>query len=528
MPSSTAAPTRSPTRWPTRGVKRGDRVVVFAANSVAAVVAFWAVLKANAVVSLVNPQSKPGQLAYCLRDLRASALIAEAQLADEFVSAAAASPHLRAVIVSGALDPGRAHSLPGFMTLADALGAHRDPAAPARRCLDVDLASIIYTSGSTGEPKGVMLTHRNMLTAATSIAAYLGNVEDDVILGALPLAFDYGLYQMIMAFAAGARLVLEPSFAVVPKVVARMASERVTALPLLPTVCSLLAEMKTLPEFDLGERPLRDGLRRRPDGEAHRISRAHVPAGADLFDVRAHRVQAVHLPSARRPRPEARERRDRDPQHRTVARRRKRPRGRVRTRSGQLVIRGATVMQGYWDDPALTAERLKPGPLPGERVLYTGDLCTRDDEGYLYFVARTDDMIKSRGEKVAPREVEIALTGIPGVKEAAVIGVPDPVLGQAVKAFVVVEDGITLLPGEILAACRRRLAPSGVPRHVEFLSSLPRTATGKIDKRGAVMTAAASCRVNRPRRRGTCRDHAAPKTRRAAARPLGSCGARAP
>ena len=464
-----------------RGVTRGDRVIVFAGNSVAAVVSFWAVLKANAVVSLVNPQSKPGQLAYCLGDLRASAMIADAGLADEFVSAAA-SPHLRAVIVSGPLDPERARTLPGFMSLADALGPDGDPVPPARRCLDVDLASIIYTSGSTGEAKGVMLTHRNMLTAATSIAAYLGNVEDDVILNALPLAFDYGLYQMIMAFAAGARLVLEPSFAVVPQVVARMSRERVTALPLLPTVCSLLAELKTLREFDLGSV-------RYVTVSGAALTAKHIEFLEGAFP-QARIFSMFGLTECKRCTYLPPEDLDRKPASVGIAipntelwliddsGREVGPH-----RIGQLVIRGATVMQGYWGDPALTAERLKPGPLPGERVLHTGDLCTRDEDGYLYFVARKDDMIKSRGEKVAPREVEIALTGIAGVKEAAVIGVPDPILGQAVKAFVVVQDGITLLPSEILAECRRRLAPSGVPRHVEFLPSLPRTPTGKIDKR---------------------------------------------
>ena len=146
------------------------------------------------------------------------------------------------------------------------------------------------------------------------------------------------------------------------------------------------------------------------------------------------------------------------------------------------MVRGATVMQGYWNDPALSDVRLKPGPLHGERVLYTGDLCTRDRDGYFYFVARMDDMIKSRGEKVAPREVEMVLSEILGVKEAAVIGVPDPVLGQAVKAFVVLEDRACVSSAEIVAACRRSLAASSVPKYIEFPSALPKGATGKVDK----------------------------------------------
>jgi amino acid adenylation domain-containing protein len=464
-----------------QGVRRGDRVVIFAGNSTDTVLAFWAVLKANAVVSILNPLSKPGTLAYCLDDLRASALIADASLATEFLPAVARTPSLQTVIVSGPLDAYHARTLPRFLTFADALDRDANGSAPARRCIDVDLASIIYTSGSTGDPKGVMLSHRNMITAANAITTYLGNVADDVIMCALPLAFDYGLYQMIMAFAAGARLVLEPSFAVVPQVVARMSKERVTALPLLPTLCSLLSEMKTLGEFDLS-------AVRYVTVSGAALTAKHIEFLKRSFR-RARIFSMFGLTECKRCTYLPPEDLDRKPASVGIAipntelwlvddeGREVGP-----NRIGQLVIRGATVMQGYWNDPALTAERLKPGRFPAERVLYTGDLCTRDEEGYLYFVARMDDVIKSRGEKVVPREVEIALGDIPGVREAAVIGVPDAVLGYAVKAFVVPEPGTVLSAKEITAALRRRLAAASIPKFVEFLSTLPRGATGKIDK----------------------------------------------
>jgi acyl-CoA synthetase (AMP-forming)/AMP-acid ligase II len=149
---------------------------------------------------------------------------------------------------------------------------------------------------------------------------------------------------------------------------------------------------------------------------------------------------------------------------------------------GQLVIRGATVMKGYWEKPESTAKKLKPGPLPGEQVLYTGDYCRLDEDGYLYFVGRMDDIIKSRGEKVAPKEVESVLMNIHGVKEAAVIGVPDDLLGQAVKAFVVLEQGVTLTEKDILRECLQRLENFMVPKVVVFIDSLPKTTTGKIKK----------------------------------------------
>jgi acyl-CoA synthetase (AMP-forming)/AMP-acid ligase II len=151
---------------------------------------------------------------------------------------------------------------------------------------------------------------------------------------------------------------------------------------------------------------------------------------------------------------------------------------------GQLVIRGPTIMRGYWEKPEATAKKLKPGPLPGEQVLYTGDYCKLDSEGYLYFVARMDDIIKCRGEKVAPREVEAVLFNVHGVREAAVIGVPDELLGQAVKAFVVLEPGAALTEKDILRACHDKLENFMVPKYVALVPDLPKTDTGKIKKTG--------------------------------------------
>jgi acyl-CoA synthetase (AMP-forming)/AMP-acid ligase II len=148
---------------------------------------------------------------------------------------------------------------------------------------------------------------------------------------------------------------------------------------------------------------------------------------------------------------------------------------------GELVVRGRHVMRGYWGDPAATAARFRPGPLPGERVCYTGDLFRMDADGYYYFVGRKDDIIKSRGEKVSPKEVENVLYGLEGVLEAAVIGVPDPILGEAVKAFVVSKYG-DLTEAAVLRHCREHLEDLMMPKYVEFCGELPKTASGKIKK----------------------------------------------
>ena len=453
------------------GVEHGDRVVVFADNTVETVVAFWAVLKANGVVSIVNPLTKADKLAYLLNDCRPTALITDKHLERVYDAPARACRHLRQVLVSGT---------PGW---DQALAAGNRAAPPARKAIDIDLAAIIYTSGSTGDPKGVMLTHRNMLAACTSISTYLDIKSDEVILGVLPLAFDYGLYQMIMAFAAGARLVLERSFAFPAQVLKVMAQERVTGFPGVPTIFALLGEFKSLRDYDLSSI-------RYVTNTAAALPAKHITMLTDLFP--AARIYSMYgLTECKRctylpPKDLARK-----PGSVGIAipntelwivdehDRRVGP-GVV----GQLVIRGATVMKGYWEKPEATAKKLKPGPLPGELVLYTGDYCWLDEEGYLYFVGRMDDVIKSRGEKVAPKEVELVLMNIPGVKEAAVIGVPDPILGHAVKAFVVLEEGIELAERHMQKECQSRLENFMVPKYIVTVPSLPKTDTGKIRKIG--------------------------------------------
>jgi amino acid adenylation domain-containing protein len=465
------------------GVERGDRVVVFADNTVETVISFWAVLKANAVVSIVNPLTKSDKLKYLLDDCRPTALITDAHIYSVFAEPARACRQLRRVIVSGVIEDAKLAALPHAQRWDEAVAGGDHMAAPARTCIDIDLASIIYTSGSTGDPKGVMLTHRNMLTACTSIASYLELQEDEVILGVLPLAFDYGLYQMLMAFRTGARLVLERSFTFPAQILNLMVDEGVTGFPGVPTIFSILAELKSLKDYDLSKI-------RYVTNTAAALPVKHILMLRDIFP--AARIYSMYgLTECKRctylP-PQDIERKPSsvgiaipntemwivDEDGNKVA-----P-GTI----GQLVIRGATVMKGYWEKPEATAVKLKPGPLPGEQVLYTGDHCKMDEEGYLYFVGRMDDIIKSRGEKVAPKEVENMLMNIPGVREAAVIGVPDEILGQAVKAFVVLEEGVTMSEKQLQKECQSRLENFMVPKYIVTVPNLPRTDTGKIKKTG--------------------------------------------
>jgi amino acid adenylation domain-containing protein len=461
------------------GVARGDRVVIFADNTVETVVSFWAALKANAVACIVNPLTKSGKLEYLLNDCLPAALITDKHLFAVFKDPARGCPSLRRVIVSGPVSDAELTELPNAVRWEAA--AADGGAAPARSCIDIDLAAIVYTSGSTGDPKGVMLTHRNMMTACASIASYLELREDEVILNVLPLAFDYGLYQMIMAFRTGARLVLERSFAFPAQMLGLVTSEKVTGFPGVPTIFATLAELKSLKDHDLSSI-------RYVTNTAAALPVKHIRMLTELFP--SARIYSMYgLTECKRCTYLPPEDLGRKPLSVGIAIPNTEmwivdeDNGRVGPDVvGQLVIRGATVMKGYWGKPEATARKLKPGPLPGEQVLYTGDYCRMDAEGYLYFVGRGDEIIKSRGEKVAPKEVESVLVNIPGVREAAVIGVPDELLGQAVKAFVVIEQGKAISEKELQRECQRRLENFMVPKHIVIVPSLPRTDTGKLSK----------------------------------------------
>ena len=466
-----------------RGIARGDRVIVFADNTVAAVVSFFAVLKANAVVSMVNPQTKEDKLAYVLNDCRAAAIISDSQLMATLAPAVKKARHLSLAIVAGDAD---LTGLSGVRETAhwdETLAGARSDRPPTRRGIDIDLASIVYTSGSTGEAKGVMLTHRNMMAAATSVSTYLENVEDDVIIGLLPLSFDYGLFQLIMAVRCGARLILERSFTYPAEVLNRMVEEKVTGFPAVPTIFAILGGLRDISRYDFSRIRYVTNTAAALSLKNIEMIRQTFPA-AKVFSMYGltECKRCTYLPPADI---------DRKPLSVGIAipntelwivneRDERVGPGEV----GQLVIRGATVMRGYWEKPEETAKKLRPGPLPGEMVLYTGDYCKLDEEGYLYFVGRMDDIIKSRGEKVAPKEVESAIVDLPGVREAAVIGVPDPILGQAVKALVVLDEGSTVTERDIQGQCARRLENFMVPKFIEIVAELPKTTTGKIKKTG--------------------------------------------
>ena len=458
-----------------RGLARGDRVAIYMDNTWPCVVSIFATLIAGGVFLIVNPQTKADKLAFILDDSGAKFLLSDAHLAKEYGAALAHARERPAAIVSG--EPGD-----GAESLDTVVASAAPLAERAATTIPLDLAALIYTSGSTGNPKGVMQTHLSMTFAAGSLVEYLRLGASDRILCALPLAFDYGLYQLLMSVRLGATLVLERSFTFPAQVFARMRETHVTVFPGVPTVFAMLLaahgrEPLSFPEVTR----VTNTAAALPDDFALRLREVFPNAliykmyglteckrvsylEPELVDAKPGSVgkaipgTEVYLLSA--------------DGHEV-------PPG----ETGILHVRGPHVMLGYWNRPDLTALMLKPGKLPGERVLCTQDHFRMDADGFLYFVGRTDDIIKTRGEKVSPVEVENVLHAIDGVREAAVVGVPDELLGQAIRASVVLKSGATLTDRQIRAYCASHLENFMVPRDIVICADLPRTTTGKVSKK---------------------------------------------
>lgn len=465
------------------GVVRGDRVMIVLDNSVEAAAALFGVLRAGAIFTIVNPQTKTDKLVYLLNDCRCRVVIIDRLLERVYQAAFPAAPHLEAALIvrdEGKAEGGRlAHvRLESFERAVAA--ASRSPLAC--RTIPTDLAGIVYTSGSTGDSKGVMLTHTNMVMAAESITTYLRNVPDDVVIGLLPMSFDYGLYQWLMVNQFGGTLVLEQSFAYPMAIINLIEKEKVTGLPVVPTIVSILRQYEA------------KGLRlegvRYVTNTAAALAVSHIETlkrlcpGARIYSMYGltECKRVCYLP------PEDLDRKPTsvgipmpnmevfvlDPQGNEV------PPETV----GELVIRGPHVMRGYWEKPQVTAEWLKPGKLPGEMWLWSGDAFKRDAEGYLYFIGRKDDIIKTRGEKVSPREVENVLYSLAGVQDVAVVGEPDEILGQAIHAYLTLHEGTEYTTAQVVHHCAAHLEGFMVPKKVTFLSSMPKTTSGKVKKTG--------------------------------------------
>ena len=467
-----------------RGLARGDRVLIFTKTGVRALSAVYGVLRAGCAFVVVGESIKPPKLAYIIDDCEAGAIIAHADKADVVKDALDGTESNPSILWIGSSEEPPAAVGKNASTWESVANSPDDEnlAKEFPDIIETDIAALIYTSGSTGEPKGVISTHHNMVSAARSIIQYIGNTEDDVVIDVLPLSFDYGLYQAIMTFMFGGALVLESSFFYIHRVLETVAREKVTGFPLVPSAAAMLCKLQDTGKYDLsgvryvtstGSVLTREHIRRirelMPNArlfsmygltECKRVS--YLPP--EQLSARPTSV-GVPMPNCRVRIVDA----DGDPL----------PRG----ETGELVVEGPNVMQGYWGALEATEKTFRRGKYPHDRVLYSGDFFKTDEEGFLYYVGRNDDLIKTQGFRVGPQEVEKVIGDLDGVMETAVIGVPHDVMGQVVKAFVVLKPGVSLKEKDVLRHCSDNLEPFMIPKSIVFLEALPRNEHGKVDKR---------------------------------------------
>jgi acyl-CoA ligase (AMP-forming) (exosortase A-associated) len=465
------------------GVGRLERVAIYLPKQLESVVGMFGAARAGCVFVPVNPLLKAPQVAHILRDCGVRALVTSPDRARDLASVLADCPELRSLALT---DGGETPEAPSHVTLHrwSAL-VGRPRALRAHPVIDSDMVSIFYTSGSTGKPKGVVLSHRNMVTGALSVAQYLRNVPEDRLLAVLPFSFDYGFSQLSTAFHAGACVALM-DYLFPRDVVALAARERATGLAGVPPLWIQLAELDWPEEARASLRYITNSGGRMPVATLTKL-RARLPRTKPyLMYGLTEAFRSTYLP------PEEIDRRPDSigkaiPNAEILV---VRPDGTqcAPDEPGELVHRGGLVGLGYWNDPAKTAERFRP--LPGqdaglvipEIAVWSGDTVRRDAEGFLYFVGRRDEMIKTSGYRVSPTEVEEAVYASGLVTDAVAVGVPHPTLGQSIVVVAAPAPGGAGDSQQLIDECRKRLPLYMVPAHVEWREQLPRNPNGKFDR----------------------------------------------
>lgn len=465
------------------GLVRGDRIGIYLEPSVAQVISIFGVSEAGGVFVPINATLFPEQVGHIAKDCGMKGLITTAAKLSTLTPLLHQIPSLEFVVLTGEGDTPQT-ALPAHR-LEDLYELSGSPEC-REQAISKDLAAILYTSGSTGKPKGVMLSHANVMAGSTIVSTYLGISSAERILAVLPFSFDAGMNQLMTAFQQGGTVVLI-NFVFAREVVQMLLKERITGLAGVPTLWSLLAQ----PSSTLQKQPLTN-LRyitntggAMPQAVLKVLRQALPTTKVFLMYGLTEAFRSTYLPPEeldRRPTSMGKAIPDTEI---LVLRENGEPcePGEI----GELVHRGPTVSLGYWNRPEDTARALRPNPVLSpemgdcERVCYSGDLVKTDDEGFLYFVGRRDTMIKSSGIRISPTEIEEVLFQTGKLRGAAAIGIPDDVLGQVIKVFVVAKDGTPLDPQELLLLCAEKMPRYMVPKFLEVLDELPKTSSGKVD-----------------------------------------------
>ena len=465
------------------GLGRGERLGIYLEKRLEMVVAMFAAAAAGAVFVPINPVLKPRQVGYILRDCNVRMLVTSRMRIAELAEEIGQSPDLTTVI---SVDGSEAPTASGPKTLTWQQITEARGAQKPSRVIDTDMAAILYTSGSTGNPKGVVLSHRNMVAGARSVSQYLENTPEDRILSVLPLSFDAGLSQLTTAFAVGAKVVLL-NYLLARDVVRACAEEAITGITGVPPLWIQLVESEWPPAASRSLRYFANTGGHMPRATLDRLRAIFPQAKPYLMYGLTEAFRSTYLdPSEVDRRPDSIGKAIPNAEILVV-----RPDGTLcdADEPGELVHRGALVSMGYWNDAERTAARFRPAPgqPPGiplpEIAVWSGDLVRRDAEGFLYFVGRSDDMIKTSGYRVSPTEVEevVYSTGLVGA--AVALGLPHPSLGQGIVVVASPPAGGVLDAAAVIAECRRQLPQYMVPLKAVERAQLPRNPNGKIDRK---------------------------------------------
>lgn len=469
------------------GLKRGERVGIYLEKRCEFVIACFGAAAAGGVFVPINPLLKPEQVAYILNDCNVRVLITSperGELLNEALSDCNDLQYLVQTHSTTLAPPPLSKRSVDWSSMLSTVPAHQ------HRCIDSDMAAILYTSGSTGKPKGVVLSHRNMVCGAQSVASYLNNQASDTLLAALPLSFDAGFSQLTTAFHVGARVVLL-NYLLPRDVIKTIEREKVTGMTAVPPLYIQLAQVNWPESISEHLRYFATTGGRMP-GETLATLRKKLPKSQPfLMYGLTEAFRSTYLPpdqvdlrpgSIGKAIPNAEIlvlRNDGTPCH--------------PDEPGELVHRGVLVSLGYWNDPEKTAERFKAlpnqaqGPRAGlpipEIAVFSGDTVRMDDDGYIYFIGRQDEMIKTSGYRVSPTEIEEIIYGTGLIGECAAFGVDDEQLGQVIQVVATRPSGTETSPTEILAACRKVMPGYMLPTDIHIQPDpLPRNPNGKIDR----------------------------------------------
>lgn len=465
------------------GLRSNDRVAVFLPKVPLTAFTLYAITAAGGVFVPVNPILKPAQVEHILNDCDVRILITSPDRLLHLQEIIPLCRNLHQVILS---EPG---AVPADLGVAVSTwvgaGGHPAPAFTPPPRIDNDMAAILYTSGSTGRPKGVIISHRNIVDGARSVSEYLEIDARDRVLAVLPFSFDYGLNQLTSTVLRGATCVLFDYL--LPKdVIKALAGHAITGFGAVPPLWAQLAPLAWPAEVQQTLRYITNSGGAMPDGVLARLRQNLPNTRPFLMYGLTEAFRSTYLP------PEQIDERKGSmgkaiPNAEIMVVRADGTPAAV-NEPGELVHRGALVALGYWNDPERTAARYRPAPgqpagIPNpEMAVWSGDTVRMDEDGYLYFVGRSDAMIKTSGYRVSPEEIEEVVYAIGGIETAAAVGVPHAELGQAVVLIVRLLPGSTTSAADIQSACRRSLPNFMQPASIVFRDDMPQNPNGKINR----------------------------------------------